>query len=368
MNRRRRKLRIRYFRAGAALLLIGIFIFGISLLVSSLKGEPGGGETVRQSVTTVPATVAEEPIKEKKPKPVIFIPNLTERSKIIPLPEPEPTVENAPTTKPPAIPLPPQCVLLVNMSSNEIVAYNENYNTRIYPASLTKVMSLIVAVEALEDEEQLKDTVLMTSDMIDPMIAEGASRAGFLAGEKPTVEELLYGMILPSGADAVLAIAEYIGGSNAEFVRMMNEKAQEMGLKGTHFMNATGMPDDSHYSTPMEMAMVLEYAVQVDLCRKILSTYKYTVPPNVVEREAIELTSTTFSRMTGDEMPGVKIYGGKTGFTENARHCLGTFAEINGEMYIAVLTGYTSKWQIVYDTLSYYSVYGYGGEPYIPPK
>ncbi len=234
----------------------------------------------------------------------------------------------------------------------------------MYPASLTKVMTLIVAVENIQD---FSDTHLISAEMIDPMIEQHASRAGFAAGETPTVEQLLYGMILPSGADASLALAEYVAGSEEAFVALMNEKAEEMGLKNTHFTNVVGLHHEDHYSTAVDMGLILEYAIENETCKKILSEFQYQIPPTEYNPEGILLTSTMFSRMTGTEMPGVTIKGGKTGFTDEAGQCLMNFAEVNGKTYIMVLSGGTSRWQIVYNNLSAYSVYCAGGEAYVPP-
>lgn len=250
--------------------------------------------------------------------------------------------------------------LLMNADTQEVITYR-NANARMYPASLTKIMTLIVAVENMED---LSDTVTITDDMVFPMIELEAARAGFLPGETPTLEDVLYGMILTSGADAALAAAEYVAGSEEAFVRLMNEKAEESGLEGTHFTNVVGLHDKEHYSTATDMALILKYAIQNETCRKIISAYEYKVPPTEQNPEGLIFTSNFFSRMYGDEMPGVTIKGGKTGFTDEAGNCIESFAEINGETYILVMCGCTDKWNAVYDTLSIYSVYGAGGEKY----
>lgn len=251
--------------------------------------------------------------------------------------------------------------LLMNADTHEVIAYR-NANARMYPASLTKIMTLIVAVENIEN---LSDTVCITEDMILPMIELDAARAGFLPDETPTLEDVLYGMILSSGADAALAVAEYVAGSEKAFVELMNDKAGELGLQGTHFTNVVGLHDKEHYSTATDMALILEYAIQNEICRKIISAYEYKVPPTEQNPEGLTFTSNFFSRMYGDEMPGVTIQGGKTGYTDEAGNCIESFAEINGETYILVMCDCTDKWSAVYDTLSIYSVYGAGGEKYV---
>ncbi|MBQ8297403.1 MAG: D-alanyl-D-alanine carboxypeptidase [Ruminococcus sp.] len=288
----------------------------------------------------------------------------------------EPTTEPEPTTAPGLVypSLSPTAVqfseefdtkyaVLIDTETNEIIAHR-NPDTIMYPASLTKIMTLIVAVENIED---LSDTVEITADMIDPMIDMEASRAGFVAGETPTMEQVLYGMMLPSGADASLAAAKYVAGSEAAFVELMNSKAQEIGLKNTHFTNPVGLHDENHYSTAVDMALILEYALRDETCQKIMSTYQYYIPPTEYNPEGITLYSTMFSRMEGTEMPGVTIKGGKTGFTDQAGQCLANYAEANGKTYIMVLAGGTSRWKAVYDSLSGYSIYCVGGQAYDPP-
>lgn len=351
-KRRKRKYKVHYFRIGMAVFLLVLIIVGIVFIARSCSDngnktaiQADNGVSASSDSTSATSTEAVTAEPTEATVPVVVYPSLTASSV---------TLEEDADTK---------YAILIDTETHEIIAYRD-YNTRMYPASLTKVMTLIVAVENIEN---LSDTVTITADMIDPMIDLHASRAGFVAGETPTLEQALYGTILPSGADAALAVAEYVAGSEEAFVELMNAKAQEIGLQNTHFTNVVGLHDEMHYSTAEDMALVLEYAIQDDTCRKILSTYEYQIPPTEFNPEGLLLTSTLFSRMTGTEMPGVVIQGGKTGFTDQAGQCLGTFAEINGKTYIMVVAGGISRWQAVYLTLSGYSVYCAGGEPYIPP-
>lgn len=352
MNKRRKKKRkLNYFRVGIAAFLLVLIIIGIFFIASSCSDKPvdnatNAGLNAAQS-SSVPEKTTEPTTEEltEAAVPLVVYPHKTENSVTFP------TDFDA------------KYSILYDTETDEIIAYC-NYNTRMYPASLTKVMTLIVAVENITD---YSDTHLITAEMIDPMIDQHASRAGFAAGETPTVEQLLYGMILPSGADASLAIAEYVAGSEEAFVALMNEKAEEMGLKDTHFTNVVGLHNEKHYSTAEEMALILEYAINNEKCREILSAYQYQIAPTEYNPEGILLTSTMFSRMTGTEMPGVVIQGGKTGFTDQAGQCLANFAEINGKTYIMVQCGGTSRWQIVYNNLSAYSIYCADGEAYVPP-
>lgn len=251
--------------------------------------------------------------------------------------------------------------VLIETVSDKIIAYR-NENMKIYPASLTKIMTLIVAVENIKD---FSDTVLITDDMVIPMVERDASRAGFLPGETPSLLDLLYGMMLPSGADASLAIADYVAGSEEAFVELMNEKACQLGLKNTHFVNTTGLHETDHYSTVCDIAVILEFAIRDDMCRRVMSAETYKCAPTEQHLEGLEFSSTLLSRMSGDEMPGITVKGGKTGFTDKAGNCVATFAQTDDDKtYILVFCGGKSNWDEIYNTLSAYSVFCVGGEPY----
>ncbi len=350
-KRRKRRFKLNYLRIGIAVFLVVLIIIGISLIFSSCNENKDYDNSAISTASSEISEILESTHADESEElsetdvPFVVYPEKTDDTELF---SPDFDAKYA---------------VIIDTETNEIVAYR-NYNARMYPASLTKVMTLIVAVENIED---LSDTVTITEDMIAPMIDLDASRAGFAVGETPTLEQVLYGMILPSGADASLAAAEYVAGSEEAFVELMNRKAEEMGLKNTHFTNVVGLHDDRHYSTAEDMALILAYAVQNEICREVLSTYQYEIPPTEQNPEGLLLTSTLFSRMYGDEMPGVVIKGGKTGYTDISRNCICTFAEANGKTYVMVLGEGTTKWYNIYDTLSAYSVYCVGGEVYIPP-
>ena len=248
-----------------------------------------------------------------------------------------------------------QYAVLITADTSTVIA-QKNRNARIHPASLTKIMSLIVAYEAIDD---LSETFCVTSNIIDPLYLAEATLAGFAPGEEVTVQDLLYGMILPSGAEASVSLAIHTAGSEEAFVERMNEKAKEMGLTSTHFTNCSGLHDADHYSTCTEMAMILAYAMQYPLCREILSTYKYTTAPTPKHPEGVLLTSTMFSRVYGDEPTGATIVAGKTGYTHQAHHCLASYAERDrdGAGFILVTVDASGKFEPVFDAIHVYSDY-----------
>ncbi|MGN0493453.1 MAG: D-alanyl-D-alanine carboxypeptidase family protein, partial [Acutalibacteraceae bacterium] len=140
-----------------------------------------------------------------------------------------------------------------------------NPHKRLYPASTTKLMTLLVACENIKNYD---DTFTMTLQITDPLFVAEASVAGFLSGEVISMTDLLYGLILPSGADAAVALTQKISGSEAEFVKLMNKKAEELGLEDTHFANATGLFDKEQYTTAYDMAIILETALKYPICKK----------------------------------------------------------------------------------------------------
>jgi D-alanyl-D-alanine carboxypeptidase (penicillin-binding protein 5/6) len=166
-------------------------------------------------------------------------------------------------------------------------------------------------------------------------------------------------MILPSGAEASVSLAILAAGDEEAFVDRMNEKAKEMGLKNTHFTNCSGLHDADHYSTCTEMAMILAYALQYPVCREILSTYQYTRSATEKHPEGVELTSTMFSRVHGDEPSGAVIVAGKTGYTHQARHCLASYGEreADGAGFIFVTTNAEGKFEPIFDAIHVYSEY-----------
>ena len=165
--------------------------------------------------------------------------------------------------------------ILVELDSGKVLA-EHNSGDKIYPASLTKIMTAVLAIENTDDMSQ---TVTLPYEIFEPLYAENASMAGFLPGEEAVLKDLLYGILLPSGAECCMAFADRIAGSEEAFVDMMNEKAAEMGMKNTHFCNATGLHDPDHYSTVKDISVLLRYASQYEDFRQAFSSSRYTTQP-----------------------------------------------------------------------------------------
>ena len=157
--------------------------------------------------------------------------------------------------------------------TNDRLVYSRKGDDQFYPASLTKMMTLIVGIENIPDVNQ---TMVLTSDIFDGLIEAQASRAGFGIDDTVSMLDLFYGIMLPSGAECTRAIAKTVAGSEEAYVELMNQKAQELGMEHTHFVNTSGLHDENHYSTPHDMAILLKYCLQNELFNTIFTLYFFT--------------------------------------------------------------------------------------------
>ncbi len=243
--------------------------------------------------------------------------------------------------------------VLIDCSTGNILAQKSS-TAKIYPASMTKVMSLLVAAEHVQN---LDDTFVMTSAIIDPLYRQGSTLAGFMPNEPVRLKDMFYGAILESGGEAVVGLAIYVAGSEQAFVDKMNQKASELGLKNTHFSNASGLHDKDHYTTSREMAIIMHAALNNEFCREVLSTEYYTVPKNEYHEE-IQFHSGMFTKMYGTEPEVATIKGGKTGYTAQAGNCLVSYAITDdGREIICVTAQGSGKYIPVYDCIELYKTY-----------
>ncbi len=246
--------------------------------------------------------------------------------------------------------------ILVDVSTDTIVATKGAYE-RISPASMTKVLTVLVAAEHIT-EEDLDDTFTMTLEITDYAYVNDCSSVGFLNDEVVTVRDLFYGTILPSGGDAAVGLATYIAGSHEAFVNMMNEKLEELGLSETaHFTNCVGLYDEEHYCTVYDMAIIMRAAMENELCREFLSCHTYTTTPTTQHPEGI-IISNWFLRRIEDKDTGGEVISAKTGYVAQSQNCAvsyGTFA--GGTPYICVTAGSTSSWRCIYDQVEIFNRY-----------
>ena len=252
-------------------------------------------------------------------------------------------------------------LLKVTPEGDEILA-ERDADEQIYPASMTKIMTLVTYLK-LCGETAEDDVLIMDADVIAAQRAQMAYTAGFEPGEACTVTDLLYAMMLPSGADAAVMLATHAAGSEAAFAEQMNALAAEMGLEQTHFVNCTGLHEDDHLSSVNDIARILLYALTDPLAEKVMSTYRHTTAVTPQHEEGIELVSTTLSRLVGNELESLSkplhLIGGKTGYTNPAGQCLATWAEnADGEMFVSVIAGSTALKPLdaMGDTLTLYQL------------
>lgn len=244
--------------------------------------------------------------------------------------------------------------VLIDESTGEIVA-QQNARTVISPASMTKILTLLVAAEHVSE---LDDTFTMTIDITDYVYVHDCSAVGFSVGEQIPVKDLFYGTILPSGADAAMALAVYTAGSQEAFVELMNDKLKELGLDETaHFTNCIGLYDEDHHCTVYDMAMILKAAVENDFCREILSAHTYTTAATPEHPEGI-LISNWFLRRIEDKDTGGEVLCGKTGFVNESGSCAASYQiSESGTPYICVTADAHSSWRCIYDHVAMYSLY-----------
>ncbi len=241
--------------------------------------------------------------------------------------------------------------ILIDLDSNNIVAW-KGAKERISPASMTKILTLLVAAEHVEN---LDDTFTITLDITDYSYRNQCSNAGFAKEEEVTVRDLLYGTILPSGADAAMGLAMYVAGSHEAFVEMMNEKLEELGLSETaHFTNCVGIYDENHYCTVYDMAMIIEAAADNALCREVLTAHTYVTSKTEQHPEGLEL-SNWFLRRIEDHLEGGETLYAKTGYVDQSGNCAASYAlSDTGKRYVCVTVGADSYWRCIFDHAGLY--------------
>lgn len=248
-------------------------------------------------------------------------------------------------------------VILYNLN-DDTVLYEQNSNEKTNIASLTKIMTTLVALENISD---LDETVVITAE--DFSGTDGYSKAGFNIGDEVTYLDLLYGIILPSGAEAVNAVVNNTLGYD-DFVTEMNNLAQEIGLKNTSFSNPIGKDNVNNYSTASDIATILKFALNNETFKKIFTTKEYTTS------NGIDLECTLYPYK--DILEIDKITGSKSGFTKEAGRCLASITTLNGVDYLLVVINSTTaqNYSAVLDTITIYDYYSdnYSYQTVLTPK
>ena len=240
--------------------------------------------------------------------------------------------------------------LLINRNENTVL-YEKESEEVIPIASLTKLMTALVAKDHITD---MNETVTITWEHVAGLAEANASVAGFYVGERVTYRDLLYGLLLPSGADAAQALAYLSAGSVEAFVEMMNARAQEMGLTHTHFANTTGLDHPDNYSTLREVAMILEAVFADAELREIICSNSYEISDGTL---TLLSTKERVLRRYGLEMD--YVLGGKTGSTIAAGICYGSIAEKDGVGYLCIVAGSSYYSDAPYQFLDSKTLYEY---------
>ena len=223
-----------------------------------------------------------------------------------------------------------ESAILYNLDSGEVL-YEKNSDEVRQIASLTKIMTALVTIENVDN---LDKQVILTKEDFAGLIEANAVQAGFTNGEVVTYKDLLYGLLLPSGADAAKAIARNVGGSEENFINKMNEKAKELNLKNTKFSTVIGLDDKNNYSTAKEVSIIFKEALKNKTFKEIITTKEYQTSDG-----KLTFKSTIQSNAKRYEIDIPYVLGGKTGTTNGAGLCLATIAKANDVNYMLVTLG-----------------------------
>lgn len=215
-------------------------------------------------------------------------------------------------------------IIMYNLNDDEVI-YEKNSNDKVNIASLTKIMTAIVSIENIDDYNK---SVLITSDMLKD-VTNDLSVAGFKVGDVVTYNDLLYGTLLKSGADATNILAISISGSINNFVSLMNNKAKNLGMYNTSFSNTIGIESEKHYSTAKDVAILLKYAFKNKKFREVFETEHYENGKYIMDGP--------LKRINTDE--NNYVVGAKTGYTSKAGLCLASIAKYNNIGYLLVTIG-----------------------------
>ena len=330
--RRRKRMKQIFPVAAFSFLLIGLFVLWKI-----------------QSIPSAPETPTEEEIN----LPVASMPELSPED----LPDGPYSAEGTVSTVSIGDTIDSSYAVVLDVANESILA-EKAANTKINPASMTKVLTLLVAAEHLT-ESDLDETFTITIEITDYCFVNGCSVVGLEVGETISVREMLYGCILPSGADASLGLANYVAGSHESFVELMNQKLTDLGLSETsHFTNCVGLYDENHYCTVYDMAMILKAAMDNELCREVLNARTYDTAPTEFHPEGQTLSNWFLRRIEDRFTEDFQIVGGKTGYVVQSGNCAASAGrDKDGHLYITVTGDASSSWRAIYDHTDLYQTY-----------
>lgn len=265
-------------------------------------------------------------------------------------------IQNADATYKPDFQLGSKAAILINLDTGTTL-FSQNADEKMYPASTTKIMTYMVVMDHVKNADT--ETATYTEEVANQLKGTGSSVAGMEVGDVFTIHQLLYCMMVPSGNDAAMTLANYIGGGDInKFVDMMNQKAKELGCQNTHFANPDGLHDPNHYTTARDMATITEAALRYNYFQEIVNTTTYYATPK--NRPDVSRTLSTTNFLIDRNQQGQKYWyqyarGVKTGHTDQAGHCLVSTAIAEGQTYLCVTMGdFTGNRCDMTDTRSLY--------------
>ena len=228
-----------------------------------------------------------------------------------------------------------KAALLIDLNTGRSI-FEQNADEQVYPASLTKIMTCLLALE----NGNLSDVVTITDEAYADLVS-GSSTADLQVGEQLRLEDLLYCMMVVSGNDACNVIAEHIAGSITDFVRMMNQRAYELGCLNTHFSNPHGLHDENHYTTARDLSIITQAALKSENFRQIVDTYEYQLPDDNVRQNIPKLKTTNMLiyRSMSNSLYYSRAHGIKTGYTSQAGRCVISEATGDGLDLLGIVCG-----------------------------
>lgn len=257
--------------------------------------------------------------------------------------------------------------IMVCLDDNKVIAQKNCYDI-MYPASMTKVMTVLTARQYITDEE-LDNYVTVTQDCTDYSFSNGCSAVGFSVGEAVTVRDLFYGTILHSGADAAYMLAVYVAGTHEAFVDLMNDNINALGISGTtHFTNCVGIFNSNHFTTSYDMAVIMAATMEDEFLRDVMKERIYRTSSTIEHPDGIEISNLFIRRIEDFETMGT-VAGAKTGFVNQSLNCAVSFMYgDDGKSYICVSGGAQGSWRAIYDHIAAYNIYAMNNTSFVRTK
>jgi len=248
-------------------------------------------------------------------------------------------------------------VIVYDLNDDKII-YEKNSNNKVSIASLTKILTTITAIEMIDD---LDKTLIVTENMLKDIYWD-ASVAGIKVGDTLTYRDLLYGAMLPSGADATQTLAISLKGNDISFIYEMNVLANKIGLKNSNFVNTTGLDNNNHYSTAYDIVKLLKYSLKNKTFKEIFGTREYYLKTGLL----VEATIKKYNQKYNYDISRIK--GSKTGYTDNAKQCLASLIEFNNHEIIIVTLGGEGEENLPYNLIDTLTLIDYIDNNYVIEK